>query len=128
MGEGAGVLVMESLEHAQKRGANILCEYLGGALTCDAYHMTDPRADGLGVSTCVELAIANAKLDKDAVRSEAKCTCWLVFCFYLFSWFTLQVFTVLLVVLFGFPLFLNSFDAALGHDLLMSLGDCPELN
>lgn len=67
MGEGAGVLVMESLEHAQKRGANILCEYLGGALTCDAYHMTDPRADGLGVSTCIELALANAKLDKDAV-------------------------------------------------------------
>ncbi len=40
MGEGAGVLCMESLEHAQARGANILCEYLGGATNCDAYHMT----------------------------------------------------------------------------------------
>ena len=54
MGEGAGVLVLESLEHAQKRGAPIIAEYLGGAVTCDAHHMTDPRADGLGVSTCIE--------------------------------------------------------------------------
>jgi len=60
MGEGAGVLVMESLEHAQKRGANIIAEYLGGALTCDAYHMTDPREDGLGVSQCIELALKDA--------------------------------------------------------------------
>lgn len=60
MGEGAGVLVMESLEHAQKRGANIICEYLGGALTCDAHHMTDPRADGLGVGMCIENAIKDA--------------------------------------------------------------------
>lgn len=54
MGEGAGILVLESLEHAQKRGAPIIAEYLGGAVTCDAHHMTDPRADGLGVSTCIE--------------------------------------------------------------------------
>ena len=67
MGEGAGVLVMESLQHAQERGADILAEYLGGALTCDAHHMTDPRADGFGVSTCIERAILNADLDKDAV-------------------------------------------------------------
>jgi 3-oxoacyl-(acyl-carrier-protein) synthase len=40
MGEGAGVFVFESLEHAQKRGANIIAEYLGGAVTCDAHHMT----------------------------------------------------------------------------------------
>jgi 3-oxoacyl-[acyl-carrier-protein] synthase II len=57
MGEGAGVLVMESLAHAQARGATILAEYLGGALTCDAHHMTDPHPDGLGVSTCIELAL-----------------------------------------------------------------------
>jgi len=49
MGEGAGVLVMESLEHAMKRDAPIIAEYLGGAVNCDAYHMTDPRSDGLGV-------------------------------------------------------------------------------
>uniref|UniRef100_A0A7S0PJ42 3-oxoacyl-[acyl-carrier-protein] synthase n=1 Tax=Ostreococcus mediterraneus TaxID=1486918 RepID=A0A7S0PJ42_9CHLO len=60
MGEGAGVLVMESLESAQKRGARIHAEYLGGAITCDAHHMTDPRADGLGVSTCIELSIKDA--------------------------------------------------------------------
>jgi 3-oxoacyl-(acyl-carrier-protein) synthase len=40
MGEGAGVLVFESLEHATKRGATILAEYMGGAVTCDAHHMT----------------------------------------------------------------------------------------
>ena len=43
---------MESLEHGMKRGAPIIDEYLGGAVTCDAYHMTDPRSDGLGVSMC----------------------------------------------------------------------------
>ena len=132
MGEGAGVLVMESLEHAQKRGANILCEYLGGALTCDAYHMTDPRADGLGVSTCIELAIANAKLDKDAVRSNARCTAvflGVVFMFVFTSGFCLlscfsnvQIFTVLFLKVFCFSCFGNSFDAVLGDDLLKSLG------
>jgi 3-oxoacyl-[acyl-carrier-protein] synthase II len=66
MGEGAGVLVMESLEHAQNRGANIICEYLGGAVTCDAHHMTDPRPDGLGVAKCVERAIADAGVPRSA--------------------------------------------------------------
>ena len=60
MGEGAGVLVMESLEHAQARGANIICEYLGSAITCDAHHMTDPRPDGRGVGTCIENALQDA--------------------------------------------------------------------
>ncbi|KAJ6724759.1 3-OXOACYL-[ACYL-CARRIER-PROTEIN] SYNTHASE I CHLOROPLASTIC-LIKE [Salix viminalis] len=60
MGEGAGVLVMESLEHAMKRGAPIIAEYLGGAVNCDAYHMTDPRADGLGVSSCIERGLEDA--------------------------------------------------------------------
>lgn len=68
MGEGAGVFVMESLDHAQKRGANILAEYLGGAFTCDAHHMTDPRPDGLGVSTCIELALSNAGVERDQVN------------------------------------------------------------
>jgi 3-oxoacyl-(acyl-carrier-protein) synthase len=53
--------------HPQARGANILAEYLGGAITCDAYHMTDPRADGLGVSTCIELALKDAGIEKEQV-------------------------------------------------------------
>ncbi|XP_021649770.2 3-oxoacyl-[acyl-carrier-protein] synthase I, chloroplastic-like isoform X2 [Hevea brasiliensis] len=60
IGEGAGVLVMESLEHAMKRGAPIIAEYLGGAINCDAYHMTDPRADGLGVSSCIKRSLEDA--------------------------------------------------------------------
>lgn len=68
MGEGAGVLVFESLEHAEKRGAKIYGEYLGGAITCDAHHMTDPRADGLGVSTCIELALKDARIQKEQVN------------------------------------------------------------
>ncbi len=62
MGEGAGILVLESLEHAQKRGAPILAEYLGGGLSCDAYHMTDPHPEGLGVAKCVELALQDASV------------------------------------------------------------------
>ncbi|KAF6257468.1 thiolase-like protein [Scenedesmus sp. NREL 46B-D3] len=68
MGEGAGVFVFESLEHAQKRGANIIAEYMGGAVTCDAHHMTDPRADGLGVSTCISLALKDAGIEKEQVN------------------------------------------------------------
>jgi 3-oxoacyl-[acyl-carrier-protein] synthase II len=62
-----GVLVLETLEHAQKRGAPIIAEYLGGAVTCDAYHMTDPRKDGLGVSSCIELALKDAGIERDQV-------------------------------------------------------------
>ncbi|KAJ4965716.1 hypothetical protein NE237_017565 [Protea cynaroides] len=68
MGEGAGVLIMESLEHAMKRGAPIIAEYLGGAVTCDAYHMTDPRADGLGVSSCIEGSLEDAGVAPEEVN------------------------------------------------------------
>ncbi|KAL3621714.1 3-oxoacyl-[acyl-carrier-protein] synthase I, chloroplastic [Castilleja foliolosa] len=68
MGEGAGVLVMESLEHAMKRGAPIIAEYLGGAINCDAYHMTDPRADGLGVSSCIQSALLDAGVSPEEVN------------------------------------------------------------
>ncbi|GBG78074.1 hypothetical protein CBR_g26011 [Chara braunii] len=68
MGEGAGILVMESLEHAQKRGARIFAEYLGGAVTCDAHHMTDPRQDGLGVSTCIEKALEDSGVAAEEVN------------------------------------------------------------
>ncbi|KAL9671807.1 hypothetical protein QQ045_009380 [Rhodiola kirilowii] len=68
MGEGAGVLVMESLEHAMKRGAPIIAEYLGGAVNCDAHHMTDPRADGLGVSSCIESSLEDAGVSPEEVN------------------------------------------------------------
>ncbi|GJT21333.1 3-oxoacyl-[acyl-carrier-protein] synthase I, chloroplastic-like protein [Tanacetum coccineum] len=65
IGEGAGVLVMESLEHASKRGANIVAEYLGGAITCDAHHMTDPRKDGLGISSCISKCLEDASVSPE---------------------------------------------------------------
>lgn len=68
MGEGSGVLVLESLEHALARGAPIYGEYLGGAVNCDAYHMTDPRPDGSGVAVCMELAIKDAGISKERVN------------------------------------------------------------
>ncbi|KAD3068955.1 hypothetical protein R6Q59_017054 [Mikania micrantha] len=68
MGEGAGVLVMESLEHAMKRDAPILAEYLGGAINCDAYHMTDPRSDGLGVSSCIQSSLEDAGVSAEEVN------------------------------------------------------------
>ncbi|XP_010917436.1 3-oxoacyl-[acyl-carrier-protein] synthase I, chloroplastic [Elaeis guineensis] len=68
MGEGAGVLVLESLEHAMKRGAPIIAEYLGGAVNCDAYHMTDPRADGLGVSSCIQKSLEDAGVAPEEVN------------------------------------------------------------
>ncbi|MGK0183290.1 MAG: 3-oxoacyl-[acyl-carrier-protein] synthase II [Halioglobus sp.] len=68
MGEGAAVLVLESLEHAQKRGAPILAEYFGGAVSCDAYHMTNPRADGAGVALCIENALKNGNVSKEEIN------------------------------------------------------------
>jgi 3-oxoacyl-[acyl-carrier-protein] synthase II len=68
MGEGAGVLMLESLEHALARGAPIYAEYLGGGISCDAHHMTDPRADGLGVAQCIEMAIRNAGIAKEEIN------------------------------------------------------------
>ncbi|KAF8413590.1 hypothetical protein HHK36_001582 [Tetracentron sinense] len=61
-------LVMESLEHAMKRGAPIIAEYLGGAINCDAYHMTDPRADGLGVSSCIERSLEDSGVSPEEVN------------------------------------------------------------
>lgn len=68
MGEGAGILLLESLEHAQARGAPILAEYLGGAINCDAYHMTAPREDGSGVALCIEEAIRDAAIEKEKIN------------------------------------------------------------
>lgn len=68
MGEGAGALVLESLEHALARGAPILAEFLGGSINCDAYHMTSPREDGSGVAECMELALKDAGIPKEQVN------------------------------------------------------------
>lgn len=68
MGEGAGVLVLESLAHARARGAPILAEFAGGAVGCDAHHMTEPRPDGSGVAACIRQALANCGLPPDAVN------------------------------------------------------------
>lgn len=67
MGEGAGLLVMESLEHALARGAPILAEYFGGAQSCDAHHITEPRQDGGGVRQCINDALADAGVHKEQV-------------------------------------------------------------
>ena len=67
MGEGAGVLVMESLAHAKARGANILAEYLGGGISTDAYDLTAPRADGRDVILCMRSALADARIDASEV-------------------------------------------------------------
>lgn len=60
MGEGAGVVVLESLEHARKRGAKIYGEVAGYGATCDAYHITSPAEDGSGAAKAMEWAIRDA--------------------------------------------------------------------
>lgn len=67
MGEGAGVLILESLEHALARNAPILAEYLGGGISCDAHHMTEPRPDGEGVVFCIENALKDAGITADDI-------------------------------------------------------------
>ena len=68
MGEGSGVLLIESLEHALARNAPIYAELLGSAISCDAYHMTDPRPDGKGVSRCIEEALRESGVLKEDVN------------------------------------------------------------
>lgn len=68
MGEGAGVIILEELEHALKRKAPILAEYLGGGLSCDAYHFTEPHPEGEGVAECVRLALENAEVNPESIN------------------------------------------------------------
>ena len=60
MGEGAGVVVLEELEHAKKRGATILAEVVGYGTSCDAFHITSPAEDGSGAAQAMRLAIEEA--------------------------------------------------------------------
>ncbi|MEN3189915.1 MAG: beta-ketoacyl-ACP synthase II [Atribacterota bacterium] len=62
MGEGAGILILETLEHAKKRKANIYAEILGFGMTADAYHITAPSPDGEGASQAMKMALEDAKI------------------------------------------------------------------
>ncbi len=67
MGEGAGILVLETLSHAKARGARIYCELAGAAATCDAYHITAPDLDGKGLSLCIRNALRDADIRPEEV-------------------------------------------------------------
>ncbi len=67
IGEGAGVIVVEELEHAKARGAKIYCELIGYGLTADAYHMTAPPPDGNGAARAMQIALDHAKVNPSEV-------------------------------------------------------------
>ncbi|XP_024391557.1 3-oxoacyl-[acyl-carrier-protein] synthase II, chloroplastic [Physcomitrium patens] len=68
MGEGAGVLLLEELEHAKARGAEIYAEFLGGSFSCDAYHTTEPHPEGAGVLLCIDRALSQAGVNRHDVN------------------------------------------------------------
>ncbi|WP_024834644.1 beta-ketoacyl-ACP synthase II [Ruminiclostridium josui] len=68
MGEGAGILVLEELEHALNRGANILAEVVGYGCTCDAYHITAPHPEGIGGIKSMQMAINDAGIKPEEVN------------------------------------------------------------
>ncbi|TKK70269.1 beta-ketoacyl-ACP synthase II [Ilyomonas limi] len=77
MGEAAGILIMETLEHALARGAKIYCEIAGGGATADAYHITAPHPDGLGARNVMLAALSDANLlpeDIDYINTHGTST------------------------------------------------------
>ncbi len=67
LGEGAGVLILESEEHARKRGARVWAELAGSGASSDAYHPTAPCADGAGAGLAMKTALRDARLDKEKI-------------------------------------------------------------
>ncbi len=67
MGEGAGTLILEELEHAKKRGAKIYAEVVGGGMSADAHHLTAPHPDGLGASLVMKRALEDANLQPEEI-------------------------------------------------------------
>ena len=67
MGEASGVLVLEELEHAIRRGAKIYCEVVGGGATADAYHLTAPHPEGLGAKNVMNAALRDAGMQADEI-------------------------------------------------------------
>jgi len=68
MGEGAGVLVLEELNHAKRRGAKIYAELIGYGCSADAYHITSPAEDGMGAAKAMENAIKDAGLKLSDIK------------------------------------------------------------
>tara|TARA_B100000700_G_scaffold326667_1_gene438893 strand:- start:2086 stop:2772 length:687 start_codon:yes stop_codon:yes gene_type:complete len=67
IGEGSGILIMETLENAKKRGAKIYAEIIGYGMTCDAHHITSPSPGGVGGAKAIELALEDGALSKDSI-------------------------------------------------------------
>lgn len=67
IGEGCGILVLEELEHAKRRGAHIYAEIVGYGSNCDAYHITAPAPDGEGAADCMQIALDDGGVKKDEV-------------------------------------------------------------
>lgn len=67
LGEGAGALILEEYEHAKARGAKIYAEVVGGGMTSDAYHLTAPHPDGIGVERVMRNCLEDAKMSPDEV-------------------------------------------------------------
>jgi 3-oxoacyl-[acyl-carrier-protein] synthase II len=67
MGEGAGVVMVEELEFARKRGATIYGELCGYGISADAYHLTSPHPEGFGASRCMEMALHHAGMNPEDV-------------------------------------------------------------